>query len=275
VKLVFVALLASESAMLVNKRVEAKIGQAAAVSVSDVKIEPAKTHTAKSDFVPILRRNIFNSDYVYVEENQKGNRTASDTFELIGTIAWAEPYSMAVIKLRTANKIDVYRVGEGLEEGSTVSWIEPRRFGVDRNGHEEILELPEIRVAENRVSFVGSGVDAGAEGIKKVGEGQYVVSQDLFRDAFSNPAKLMRGIMFVPFFEKGGIAGFKVKKVKEDSIYGKLGFTQGDVLRQINGIELKGIDDIMSVMASMKDAHRFSLDLTREGQKKSFSYEVR
>ncbi|MCZ7586374.1 MAG: hypothetical protein M5R36_25290 [Deltaproteobacteria bacterium] len=136
------------------------------------------------------------------------------------------------------------------------------------------MELPEIRVASNRVTF-SKNVSVGSEGVKEVGEGQFVVSQDLFQEAFSNPAKIMKGAAVVPFFEKGGIAGFRLKRIRKNSVYSKLGLEQNDVLRRINGIEISGIDDIMKVMASMRDARRFSLDLTRNGQRRSFTYEVR
>ncbi len=274
-KLVFVALLASQLAMLVNKRFEAKIGGAEIVDVGGVKVAKDKGYVSVSEFAPMLKKNIFNSSYVYVDGALKGAKfLAPEDFELIGTIAWNEEFSMAVIRARVANKNDVYRIGDEIEKGARIVKIEPKKVTIDRNGQTEVLELPEIRVASSRVSFA-KNVEVGKDGIKEIGEGQFLVSQDLFRDAFSNPAKIMRGAAVVPFFEKGGIAGFRLKKVRKNSIYGKLGLQKGDVLRRINGIEIKGIDDIMQVMASMREAKRFSLDLARDGKRTSLSYEVR
>ncbi|MCZ7586373.1 MAG: hypothetical protein M5R36_25285 [Deltaproteobacteria bacterium] len=275
-KLAFVALLASESAALVNTGIEARIAEAADIDVQAPPRASRSSYVSVKEFIPILERNLFNSDYEYIEGALTGTQAAVPVdYELIGTIAFEdEPFSMAIINNRLDGRSDVYGIGDALSENVTLESVEPKQATIRRQGVPEVLKLVEMRVAPSGPRF-GKDVNLGKDGIKEVGEGQYVVSKDLFQETFSHPARMMRGVRVVPHFERGRIAGFRFKRIRKKSLYHKIGLRRKDILRRINGIEISGVDDIMKVMASLREARRFTIDLTRKGQKRSFTYEVR
>ena len=280
VKLAFTALLATQLAMLVNTRVEAKLGDVQVVDVDHVKVAQAAAFTSISEYDPILEKNVFNSDYVWVKsDGPSSTESRPEDYELLGTVAWNDTFSMAIIRSRTANKDDVYRVNDPLGDDAEVKDIERKRVTIERDdGRIEVLELPEavlpLQMASNSPMFE-RGVDVGEGGIKKVGDGAYVVDKGVIEDAFSNWGNVMRGARIVPHFDRGKISGFKIKRIKSNSIYKKLGMEDGDIIHRINGKEITGPDDAFQLMAELKNANRLSMDITRKGERRSFSYDVR
>ncbi|MBZ0272023.1 hypothetical protein K8I61_08295 [bacterium] len=275
-KLVFVAILASEIAMLVNTRVESRLAEQVQVDVADVNVKTPNAFVSVTEYVPIYKNNLFNNDYVYVEKSDAAQVVAPRDYRLIGTIAWGEPqYSMAVINTVQTNDTKVYRVGEDLADNAYVKKIERRRVTVDREGTEIVLELPDEPTQLAAVSPIVANVELGDEQIKQVGEGQFVVSRDVIEGGFNNPAMWMKGARVMPNFEKGNIAGFKLLRIKPDSLYSKIGLKDGDVIRRINNIEIRGPEDAFRLMSELRGAKTVSLDITRGGQRQSFSYQVR
>ena len=275
-KLVFVALLASELAMLTNTRIDAKLGSVEAVKLDNVKVEKTQPYVALSDYNPILKKNIFNSDYVYVDDALTGGmKKAPEDYQLMGTIAWNQPWSMAVIQSRTSGKTGVYRTGQKVSDDTEVTLIERKMVTVTRAGKQEILRLPEIEVQANRVKIARTDGNVNEGDIKKVGDTDYVVSKDMLDAGFQNPMMWMRGARVVPHFEKGGISGFQLSNIKPDSLYGKIGLQDGDVIRRINNIEIKGPEEAFRLMSEIKNAKNVSMDITRNGKRMSYSYTVR
>ena len=114
---------------------------------------------------------------------------------------------------------------------------------------------------------------ARKSGISEEG-GKIVIDQGEVDNALTNLDKLYTEIRIVPNFKNGKAAGMKVLSVKPGSIFNKLGLRRGDILEQINGLELD-IKSGMALFAQLKDAKNLTIDLKRKGQKKSLEYEIR
>lgn len=277
VKLVFVAALAAELAVLVTNRIDSKIGGTPRLEVDNVKVKEGRGFVAIGEYEPILKKNVFNPNFVYVEGMLSGRTNKAsvpDDYDLLGTVAWADPYAMAIIRARVANAVDVYRVGEMIQDEAEVVKIERKKVEIKRNNKIEVLELPEIEAPTAGISAFGD-VTVGEDGIAKAGEDAFVVDKQVVDGAFENWGQMMRGARVVPHFEKGRIDGFKISRIKGDSLYKKIGLEDGDIIHRINGIEIKGPDDALRLMSELRDAKNVAIDVSRKGQRRSFSYSVR
>ncbi len=277
VKLAFTALLAAEMAMLVTRGIDAKIGGTPRLETGEVKVKEGRGYVSIGEYEPILKKNVFNSAFVYVEGMLTGSSKAAkraDDYALIGTIAWNDVYGMAVIHAKLANQVDVYRIGDKVQDEAEVVKIERKRVEVKRGNKVEVLELPEIEAPQSMPLFAANAEEV-AEGISKAGEDNFTIDKRVVEDAFSNWGKMMRGARVTPHFEKGQIAGLKIARIKADSLYAKIGLEDGDILHRINGVEFKGPEDAMRLMSEIKDAKNIAVDITRKGQRRSLSYAVR
>jgi general secretion pathway protein C len=196
-----------------------------------------------------------------------------EDYQLLGTIAWDQPFSMAIISSKTSGKTGVYRVKDKIVEDTEVVTIERKKVTIVRAGKQEVLNLPEIEIQTAKLNVSKSNVGDGE--IKQTSETDFVVSKDVIDKQFLNPMGMMKGAKVVPHFEKGGIAGFQISNIRADSLYGKIGLKNGDVVRRINNIEIKGPEEALKLMTELKEAKNVNMDITRDGKRMSYSYSVR
>lgn len=85
---------------------------------------------------------------------------------------------------------------------------------------------------------------------------------------------LAQHVRIVPHFEYGQPRGFKLFSVKSGSTLAKIGFANGDVVREVNGYDVSNPAEAMQVYARVKNEKRFSIELTRGGQKMTLSHAI-
>ncbi len=110
--------------------------------------------------------------------------------------------------------------------------------------------------------------------IKAEGENKFAIDQQEVNNALSNIDKLYTEIRAVPSFQGGKMSGMKILSVKRGSVFDKLGLRRGDVLQKINGMELD-VRKGFQIFNQLKDSKAITLDLIRQGQPRTFEYEIR
>jgi general secretion pathway protein C len=69
--------------------------------------------------------------------------------------------------------------------------------------------------------------------------------------------------------------GILLELVRIDGLYNKLGLHSGDILKRLNGMELREPSMVLTALAQMKDEHRVKLDLVRNEAPRTLTYEIR
>ncbi|MCX7959177.1 MAG: PDZ domain-containing protein, partial [Deltaproteobacteria bacterium] len=113
------------------------------------------------------------------------------------------------------------------------------------------------------------------EGVSKIAEGKYVVSQSELEKTLTNLNDVAMQARIVPNFEGGKANGFKIFNIKANSIYEKIGLKNGDVIQKINGFEINSPDKAFEVYQKLKDAKAINIDISRDGRNMSFDYTIR
>jgi len=99
---------------------------------------------------------------------------------------------------------------------------------------------------------------------------------ELVSEALQNLPELLTMARIIPHINKDGQnEGFRIVSIKPDSFYQRIGLVNGDVLQQINGIEIKDPGTFMSVFNQLKNESSITVDLIRNNQKETLSYEIR
>ncbi|HBI22643.1 MAG TPA: hypothetical protein DDX84_00140, partial [Nitrospiraceae bacterium] len=78
-----------------------------------------------------------------------------------------------------------------------------------------------------------------------------------------------------PNFSGGAADGFRIFSIVPNSLFEKVGLRNGDIIHNINGVELKDPEKAFQVYQLLKDSDRFVVDLIRAGQKMTLNYEIR
>jgi len=68
------------------------------------------------------------------------------------------------------------------------------------------------------------------------------------------------------------IDGFQIQSVKKGSIVEQIGFLAGDVIVEVNGVKLDGLDKVLGVYQKFKDASSVELLVLRGGKTRTVSF---
>jgi general secretion pathway protein C len=112
------------------------------------------------------------------------------------------------------------------------------------------------------------------QNIKAVSEGKYVVQKTFVDKILQNQAQLMSSARIVPHEENGQVVGVKMYGIRRNSLLGKLGMQNGDLLRTINGFEMSSPDTALEAYARLRSASNLSVAVVRRGQAMNLTYDV-
>ncbi|MEO5656263.1 MAG: type II secretion system protein GspC [Nitrospiria bacterium] len=203
---------------------------------------------------------------------------------LIGTGEGDGVTSFAVIEDRSTREQRVYRLNDVVKDGAVLAKVERNqvtlRLGTQRqilktytDGTEEVTP-PESGTA---VRPRGDPLEGASQpsGIKQVQANRWVLDKQEVTAALNNLPQLLTKARVIPNFTDGRPDGFKIFSIAPDSLYAKIGLQNGDVLQQINGVEVKDPENFMRVFQQLKDETNIALDFVRNNRRESFSYEIR
>jgi general secretion pathway protein C len=229
-----------------------------------------------SNYEVIVTRNIFNSkneipddDIMSMGRNEAYRKTTLE-IDLVGTIVVNDPSrSVAAIELKQEKKIEPFMVGDTILDKAVVMSI-ARKKVILRNTVSAELEYVGMKdeEEENPKSM------AGDCGIKQVGNWVLVERSELNK-SLSNLNELLTQARAVPNIENGVVNGFKLFGVQPGSLYQKLGAQNGDVIKSVNGVEIKDPNTAMGLFQQLQTTNRLEFSIERNGVPQNFTVDIR
>ncbi len=266
-------------------------------AISETKTEDARK---QSDFDVIVQRNIFDSSEAPASADQAGaagaNAQPVPTGQAVKTSLQLKVLGVMMIgdgkdkrsstSVESGGKTDAYGVGEEMAIASNAKLVQikPNRIEFVNGGRLEYAELdmgmgdsifgpPKATVAASTTEKA-TPVGQKEGGVAKMAENKFAIDQKEIDNALANPELLYTEIRAVPNFENGKVSGMKVLSIKPGSIFSKLGIKRGDVLQQINGMDLD-VKQGFQIFSQLKDQKTFNMNVQRDGAKTTLDYEIR
>jgi len=243
--------------------------------------EPVYSASGNSDLVKpsaefydvITRRNLFGSvdqttglDEVK-EEEFKDIELTTLKISLLGTVSGDETTGYAVIEEAAGKKQGLFRVGDSVQN-ALVERI--RRGEVILKVGDRYEKLTMDEAAQARAARPGAEIASAS------GESSTIpVSRDMVEGALGNINQLLTQVRVRPYFKDGLPDGLAVSHIRPDSIIAKLGLRNGDVVKGVDGKEIKSPDDILNFYNSLKSGSDISVDVMRRGQLQTLHYSFR
>ena len=75
--------------------------------------------------------------------------------------------------------------------------------------------------------------------------------------------------------QDGRTAGLQVSDISPDSIFGRMGLMDGDIVQAVNNRQITSPDDVVAFYQSLKSASRLNLLLSRDGRRTVLNYNIR
>lgn len=112
------------------------------------------------------------------------------------------------------------------------------------------------------------------QNVTAVSETKYTVQRTFVDKILQNQAEIMRSARIVPHEENGQVVGVKLYGIRRNSLLGKLGLQNGDLLRTINGFDMASPDSALEAYSRLRSANNLSVAVVRRGRPMSLDYDI-
>ena len=112
-------------------------------------------------------------------------------------------------------------------------------------------------------------------GITAVSEREFNIQRSLVDRLLENQAELMRTARIIPHEEGGRTVGVKLYGIRRNSLLGRLGMQNGDLLRTINGYDMSAPDSALEAYSRLRGADHLTVSVVRRGNAMTLDYNIR
>ena len=207
---------------------------------------------------------------------------------LMGTVVGPPRMTYAIIDVGDEGQ-RLYHLQDHIIDGAKVIRIVRNEVTVNVNGTPTLLqtEFEPLRAPSDVLSGVSGAVKTSIGGSKAVktfplklkptkkGKQRMRLERREVDSAFANLPRLLTQARVMPHYSGGEMAGFRVISVQAESLFDRIGLKAQDVLKRINGMEIKDPSRFLSAFQQVKEEETITLDLVRQGQSSTFVYEIR
>lgn len=255
-------------------------------------LKPPKSAYTKSqtlaDYDAISRRNLFNEDGKIPAalgakaegQDDMMSRPAVPSqlpIQLLGTIVHFNPnMSIATVSLTSKNISMSYKVDEEIESLAKVTKIERKKLTfINLSSRRlEYIEIPEDAVLNFGLQ---EGPVASSGGIiQQKGNFDFSIRRSDLEGLTKNLSALLQQARMEPVFSPDGIGveGFRFTNIQPGSIYEKLGFKVGDMIRSANNEPINSPTKAMEMYNLLKTSNNVQLGVERDGREERFNYSI-
>ncbi len=251
-------------------------GGVAAVDGNIAKSDSTRFRKDYSVYQGIYERDLFKTTDAAREERPAEERIEVEKLQetqlnlkLWGTVTGSQEKAYAVIEDKTKREQALYRKGDTIQ-GATIKMILRKKVVLRANGKDEILTMEEEkgqvgRAASTRPDAFAS-VEAAGENIE--------LDRTEINSVLNNINRLMEQAKVRPYFRNGKPNGLLLTHIRQNSFFTDLGLKSGDIVRGVNGKEIKSVDDAMELYNGLKDSASVQLEIERRGETKNISYQI-
>ena len=186
--------------------------------------------------------------------------------KLLGTVVNEKGSSWAVIHDLDNGRQDMVGVGS-VVAGARVVSIERDKVVLSINGREEILVLG----AEGPRSASGPGEQAPKESAAST----YVLDRKTVRENLDNLPSLLTQARAEVYFKEGRPEGFQLSQIQQGSILKSVGFQDGDVIRSVNGREVRSLEDAIALYQRLGDSDSYTIGILRGEKPRTLHVKIR
>ena len=260
-----------------------------AVALKAVEMRGEKSLIAPA-YTKIVERNIFGAtekvEQAPVEDVAPIEVLVETSLELslLGTIAGDSTSARAIILDKRERSQDIYRVGDSVQEAEIRQIL--RGKVILRHGEkDEILIMvegedkpkhaakPAAKAGNRRSPASRSRSQARTEPQEEIEVVTIPIGQEVLQNSMNDINELMTQVRVRPYFRRGKPEGLIVSQIKSDSIFSKLGLTNGDIISSVNGNLMSSPEEAFQFYSSLKSGEEVNIEITRRGKKKLLIYD--
>ncbi len=215
----------------------------------------------------ILTRNLFNASLlapakVQVVETEELEETRLPLV-LLGTLASDNPkLSRASVEDQESRNHIVVAVGDQLKSAEVVR-IERKRLVISENGVLKELTFDDEEPKGKKVARASRrSPTRRTPPTRRRSARKPTPAPEGLEDAIRNPADLFSQARILPKWENGQMVGVQVSAIKPGSLFQELGIENGEVITQLNGIQIDSPERSAEVMMELAESDQLTVTVS-------------
>lgn len=113
------------------------------------------------------------------------------------------------------------------------------------------------------------------EGIEVVSANERNIDRGLVESLIENSSSLMSQARILPYERDGQVQGFKMYGIRRNSLLGKLGLRNGDIINSIGDLDMTSPDRALEAYTKLRNAENITISFTRRGRRQTMDYNIR
>jgi general secretion pathway protein C len=192
--------------------------------------------------------------------------------KLLGVVVGDHAGVSAIIEELSSKRQLFFRLHDQIPDIGEISEIRHNGIVIRQGDQQELLELSTGQPDKPPVAQIAStGPAAALSG----GQIKKVLDRREVEQALNDVPKLLSQARAVPVLANGTMSGFRLDYIAPSSFYEKIGLQYGDVLKQVNGVEIKDPGTMLSLFQQLRNEQSVKLDILRNNQRTTMLFDIR
>lgn len=180
---------------------------------------------------------------------------------------------IALVKAKKDNKVSAFKVGSKLDSDTTLTDVKRRHVELTIKGKPFIVNVGDDNLVSFKKRPVHTAKTQGGE-LEKIGETVKITSAYKDHIIGKNLSQVLMQAATEPYLEDGRIKGFRLWEIDKDSIYERVGFSNGDVITHINEQPLTDAGNAIRILNQLKNAQSVNVTFLHRGMEKNLTISV-
>jgi len=192
--------------------------------------------------------------------------------KLLGVVIGDQGGVSAIIEELSSKRQLFFRLHDHISDIGEISDIRRDGIVVRQGDQQELLLLDALQAEKPPLAqpAVGSAmVLASGSPMHKVLDRREV------EQAMGDLPKLLSQARAVPYLVNGAMNGFRLDFIAPASFYERIGLKYGDVLQQVNGVEIRDPGTMLTLFQQLRNEKTVKLDVLRNNQRTAMMFEIR
>jgi general secretion pathway protein C len=193
-------------------------------------------------------------------------------FKLLGVVIGDHEGVSAIVEELSSKRQIFFRLHDQIPDGGEISEIRRDGIVVRQGDQQELLELATSQIEKPPSAPVTAGpVVAPVPGSPV----RTVLDRRDVEQAMGDIPKLLSQARAVPYLVNGAMNGFRLDFIAPSSFYEKIGLKYGDVLQQVNGVDIRDPGTMLTLFQQLRNEKTVKLDVLRNNQRTAMTFDIR
>ena len=192
--------------------------------------------------------------------------------KLLGVVMGDHEGVSAIVEELSSKRQLFFRLHDQIPDVGEISEIRRDGMVVHLGDQQELLELAVSQIEKPPPAPLPTGSVVTPA---RVSPARTVLDRRDVEQAMGDLPKLLSQARAVPYVVNGAMNGFRLDYVAPSSFYEKIGLKQGDVLQQVNGVDIRDPGTMLTLFQQLRNERAVKLDVLRNNQRSTMNFDIR